>query len=346
MAILFMEGFGQCATGSRPPAELEGLLFNWIGYENLATDPTITAYESGDLGVRKYIEFGTDHTKLISQPFTSSSTVVFGCRVYRYDTSTTGIVKLGSSGAIGVYSDGTLRYTSDPAFNLNHASLSWASTATLSTGAWAYIEVKVVFSATVGEVEFYIDGTLDSSFTGIDTISSAWEECSDITMSYGNVPSSTPGWRYTDIYVTDGDVLGDVEVWYQPADTAGSASNFTPLSGNNEEMVDETTNPDGDTTYNASTSTGTKDQIAHSAIHSLGPAAIQPIACAKADGGGVANVKVGVLSGATESLGNAAGVADSYQVVRGLIYETDPNTSAAWTAAAADAAETVVQHAA
>jgi len=355
MGVIFYEGFGQCATGDQVRGVHKGLALNWNYYtEGASNEIAIAALEDGDMGVKKSIEFpdtGHDY-RLMGSLGGDYSTLTIGVRVYRYDANVCGIFQISAGptavGFIGIHSDGTLRYTKDAAGLLNDGTESWGTTGTVTQSIWTYCEVKIVLSNTVGEVYFYLDGTLDSSQTGIDTVGPAGTEYANgIEMSYSATSSGSVGnWLFTDIYVSDGDVLGKVECYYQPADTAGSAANFTPLSGSNHENVDETTDPDGDTTYNYSTSTGTKDQIAHDVTHTFGPTAIQPVAWAKAvDDEGAAKVKLGVLSDTTEDLGTAQYVGSEYTPLKGDIYETDPATSSAWTASGADDAETVIQHA-
>lgn len=349
MSVLFMEGFGQCSIGDHPPSALSGIRTNWNTWDDVSTDISISAYDSGPMGLRNYLTFGYIPVELTSYIFPKATTIVFGARVYRYNTSNCVIAQLGGVGFVGVNASGALRYTRNTTGNLNHSTEAWGSTATLAVGYWTYVEVKVVMDNTVGSVAFYLDGSFDSEVTGIDTImySGVQDGCDFIrTNSNPGNMLGAQNWRITDIYVTDGDVLGTSEVWYQPADTAGSGSNMTPSAGNNEDNVDEVTDPDGDSTYNASTTPGTKDQIAHSTTHQFGPYAVQPLAWARGVGDGMTKAKIGILSGATESLGATELLGSDYQVVRGTIHDTDPNTGSAWTAAGVDAAETVIQHAA
>jgi hypothetical protein len=108
-------------------------------------------------------------------------------------------------------------------------------------------------------------------------------------------------------------------------------------------MVDDL-GSDDDTTYNSSSSISTKDQIAHSHSLDSNPLAIQPMAMGRTVDGGIAGLKVGVLSGVTEDLSDARSLPSVYGGAVGDIYMVDPNTSSPWTAANADDAETVYQH--
>jgi hypothetical protein len=205
------------------------------------------------------------------------------------------------------------------------------------------VEVKITFSlSATGSVEFYINGALDSSHTGIQTTRSGDDNyAAYIRMGYTGTAAS---WEFADIYADDSTQIGVTEIWYQPCDQAGSSAQFTPSAGNNQDNVDETTDPDGDTTYNESTTPGNKDQLGHNVTHDTGPVAIQTLAWVRANGDGHAKVRIGVKSGATEALGSTEQINDGYAVVRGPIQETDPNTASAWTTAGADAAETTIEH--
>jgi hypothetical protein len=132
-------------------------------------------------------------------------------------------------------------------------------------------------------------------------------------------------------------------VWYQPADTAGSAANFTPSAGSNYENVDDI-GSDDDATYNYSTTSTTKDQIAHSYSLDVDPLVVQPLAMGRYEST-AESLKVGILSNTTEDLDTAKALGATYSGVRGKLYVTDPDTASAWSASGADAAETVYEHA-
>jgi hypothetical protein len=287
-------------------------------------------------------------TKNRSKPWAPlTSTFVFGIRVYRYDTNHCPILYLGDSnftGSWGIKSDGTLSWSRH--VDIDYAGSSWQSTSAIPVSAWTYCEVEVVISTVgAGSVSFYIDGSLDSTHDSITPVSGADPYPTWIMLGVGEVGYGycMPGWEFTDIYVDSDTVYGPMEIWWQPANTAGSASNFTPLTGDNEEMVDDD-GSDDDTTYNLSTAVGTKDRIAHSFTLPFAPLAIQPLAMARASGDGYARAKVGVYSDGSEVLSEAQGYLQQYIGQAGDFITEDPATSSAWTAAGANAAETVIQH--
>lgn len=347
MGILLMDGFGQCATGSNAPASLKALSMNWTGWLDRGTDVNITALDSGVKGVRKYIDFPNSPYQMTSYVWDGVTTLVFGCRVYRYDTNACLVANLGENKWFGVHTDGTLRYSRNQGGDLVAGGESWGSTASIPVGSWTYVEIKVVFSlSATGSIEFYIGGNLDSTHTGIQTTRTGSQNATQSIGIGWVIGASTvrPNWRFADIYVSDGYVNGISEVWYQPCDQAGSLAQFTPSAGNNQDNVDETTDPDGDTTYNESSTPGNKDRLGHNVTHDAGPVAIQALAWVRANGDGFAKVRNGVYRGGSEAVGAVEQISESWAVIRGPIQETDPSTASAWTAAGADAAETVIEH--
>lgn len=344
MTLLFAAGFGECATGDHssftPGADP---LLLWESFENTVR---ISAYTSDTSGVRKAVEAPSGEISLTTPVFgpisETSGKIVIGCRIYRDDATECIIGYLGTS-AFGITSGGKLSWTkTDSTYDIDAGELSDSS---IPTGQWSYCEWEVELrTASTGSINFYINGAADGGASSIATARATptW----NISFFHDTALSSVQAdWKITDIYIDDDEVHGQVEVWYQAADTAGSVSNMTPSAGNNEDNVDDD-GADGDSTYNSSSTPGTKDQIAHSqAVEYSGAICVRPVAMARSDGVGTAGVQVGVLSDGVESLSGDAGlVSESYQPVRGDFLTTDPSTAAAWTKTNLDAAETVVKH--
>lgn len=343
MSLLFLEGFGGYATGAHSYAAGADPTLNWTSW----TDSfTLTSLHSGSQGNIKYLT-STGQPRLITPTFSSAtSTVIVGARIYNSSGGAAyAKLRTGTSlcGSIMLISN-KLWYTRNIDGSLYSSAESFSADRSVPSNTWQYFEVKVVLSNSVGTVDFWVNGVAAGSHTGKDTAYSSNTTCDNVQFCIDTTYydwSSTA--RITDIYVDNSTRHGPMDIWYQAADTAGSAANFTPSAGSNYQNVDDI-GSDGDTTYNSSTATTTKDQIAHGDTLSVAPVALQPMVMARYVPTGSANIKVGVLSGATEDLDSAVGLGSSYDGVRGKIYEVDPNTSSAWTASNADSAETVYEH--
>lgn len=351
MPTLFMEGFGQCPTGEQDPdTSLRSLLFNWNHWDDNVNNPTISALASGSQGTRNYIQFPTAISNLRAKPWVphTYSSWTIGMRIYRDTAAECLIGSFEGCGFFGVKSTGELAYQTHAAGDINGTSID--SIAQIPEDTWTYCEWKMTFgNGTAGSVTFYIDGAESGDHQGIDTIGSfSTATTTPAGIAIGQSVSGNavqPTWRFADIYVST-EQLGPVEVWYQECDQAGSASDFTPSAGANEDNVDEVGDPDGDTTYNESTTPGNKDSLGHNVTHTgLGPAGVQAMAAVRAVGGGFAQVRVGVNSGAVEVWGGTEQITEEgWRTMRGPIQATDPATGSAWTKGGADAAETTIQH--
>lgn len=346
MALVFLEGFGGYATGAHVSGSSDDLLLN---FESWSGTVTISSRYSTSEGTSNYMTSSGNPSLLTKSVWSGSSTIIIGARIYIGQTTlSAGIIcKLmaGSNtvGWFGYTGSGFLGWSPNT-WGIGHPD-GRRSTKMVYQHEWTYVECKLTLSDSSGTIDFWINDEACGSFSGLDTcFGTGNTSCTQ--MNVGS-PNTVEGWntntRITDIYVDTATRHGPLNVLYQAADTAGSASNFTPSTGNNEDNVDDL-GSDGDSTYNYSTTTTTKDQIAHSDSLNVSPLALQPMVMARYIPTGSANIKVGVLSGATEDLDSAVALADTYSGIPGKIYEVDPNTSSAWTASNADAAETVYEH--
>lgn len=127
-----------------------------------------------------------------------------------------------------------------------HSTITLAGT-TLTFAAEAYLNEMPLCSITQG-------GTVDPVEYGSGT----YAKYTNLAM-HGAAFGSGQGIIYDDVYITDGELLGDVKVGVLYPNAAGSSSAMTPNgAGANYTMVNEHT-PDGDTTYVAAATTGLTD---------------------------------------------------------------------------------------
>jgi hypothetical protein len=339
MSFLFLEGFGGYDQTTYTTSD-NALLLNWHSFSDSVT---ISSLLNTSEGVKNAFSAVSPYQANLETPFWSeTSTIVVGARVkWGGDDWRIGAFLHGST---TLYHFGILRSghlcVHDDVYLYNS---TWTSSRNIAKNRWTYVEFEVYLHSSAGTVDLYIEGQSVGSYTGLNTGSLACDMVRFV-MWAGSGGSNWQSYDYmTDVYVDNSTVHGPLDVWYQAANADGSAEGFTPLSGSNYQMVDDL-GSDDDATYNSSSAASTKDQIGHSDSLNSAPLALQPLAHARRANDGTAGLKVGILSGATEDLGDASALGDEYAGVSGDIYEVDPNTSAAWTATNADAAETVYQH--
>lgn len=222
------------------------------------------------------------------------------------------------------------------------------SAATFTIGTEYYIETKLTIDNTAGAIEFRVNGAADSSVSGIDTRNGGTAGLIDIfTFGTNTTYSGAGSTAYIDdFYMCDtaGSVnntfLGDVRVDCLMPNADGTYLDGTPSTGTTHyTLVDEI--PPTTSDYNALAATNNKDTYGFSALPSVGTSLIKAVqlnfALLKSDTGsrGASNV---TLSGGTldYSTTSALGTTLAFKT---SINETDPNTSAAWTEAAVNAAE-------
>lgn len=347
MALVFLEGFGAYSAGSKISGSDDELKLLWSSWNET---PNIVEITNGTQGRKAYLTGnGTGDNDLEMVPKTKTfdtTTIYVGFRFYWADrlasmiwqfrdgTSNLGFLLIDAYGRIAYCPDNQAQQTSTTIY----------STKNLTYQAWNYVEAKITFNATTGTVDFWLNGTAAGSYTNQDTIAFG-TSCDNVIFANAQAYADwgTNNDRITDMYIDTTTQHGPMDIWYQPCDTAGAASGFTPLASTNQSQVDEI-GADGDTSYNESTAAVTLDQLAHSDSLNVAPLALQPLVMARYVPTGSSNIQVGVLSGATHDQDAEVGISDTYDGYPGKIYETDPNTASAWTAANADAADTSYEH--
>ena len=209
---------------------------------------------------------------------------------------------------------------------------------TLTAGAYAYIELKVLINSTVGTIDLHVNGTSWLSLTGQNTQASANAYAQVIQL--GTDTGNTATWDYDDLYVLDGTgsannaFLGDTRVQALRSTGAGHSTQFALGAGtSNWEAVSEATE-DGDTTYVDSATAGQIDTYTFGALTPVSGTIpfIQTMLVARKDDAGIRTVADVISDGITDHVGASNNVGTSYQQWL-TIHETDPVTSAAFTLA-------------
>lgn len=216
------------------------------------------------------------------------------------------------------------------------------SAAGLTLDVFNYIEFKAVISDAAGSYEVRVNGVNVLSASSVDTKNTANATADNVRFSVAGTNGTNIA---DDIYICDGtgaannNFLGDVRVDAKLPDGAGTHTDFTPSAGSNFQCVDENPATD-DTDYVQSTTvnhvdTYTFGDITHIPVAIFG---VQVIMTARKDDAGVRSIAGKALSGGTMGTGATQALATTYTQYR-EIFENDPNTAAAWTKTALNAAE-------
>jgi hypothetical protein len=198
-----------------------------------------------------------------------------------------------------------------------------------SVSNWTYIEMEFTQSATVGAVNIYCNGALAASATAVNTGATAINQLGYAGTNSGfNAVTSD----FDDSYVKNVATRnGECKVeTLRPSSDA--AVQWTPNSGaTNFSRVNEAAS-DGDTSYVSSATVGQTDLYGVGALGSS-PAnimAVQVTVIARKDDAASRQLATVNKSGTTTSTGATRALGSTYQTFSD-IYETNPDTTSAWT---------------
>jgi hypothetical protein len=149
-------------------------------------------------------------------------------------------------------------------FTRNGTTIGATGTTAIGAGVWVYIEAKVTINDTTGVAACRINGAVELNGTALDT-RNAGNLSANVISFFGS--NTTYSINLDDLYVCDGtgsvnnDYLGDIRVAALLPSGAGNTTQYTPSTGSNYQNVDDAA-PDGDSTYNESSTTSQKDTFA------------------------------------------------------------------------------------
>lgn len=214
---------------------------------------------------------------------------------------------------------------------------------------WRWIEVKVVIHDTTGSIEIRDGaGAVLLALTGIDTRNAGTSGVVD-ALSFFNMTSSTNRVALQDLVIWDesGSGMntwsGETRVDSLVPNGAGTTTQLTPSAGSNWQCVDE--QPMATADFVSSSTVGHRD------LYTLTDLPMTPVtifgviatAVGSKDDAGSSTLLLPVKSGATTSAGSGNTLElTTYKRFR-RVFETDPNTSSAWTASAVNALEAGVE---
>lgn len=231
---------------------------------------------------------------------------------------------------------------------LASGTLLATGTTVLTANTFAYLELLITISDTVGVVQAQINGDAET-FTFVTGTSSTQDtrnggNATANIVSFGGGSSSTVNVDYDDVYIHDGSggvddtFWGDVRLIAKSVDGAGNHTDFTPSTGSNWQNVDDAT-PDDDATYNESSTVNHIDSMTTAALGVTGTVKSVGVSlyARKTDAGAASLAPLWRISG-TDYAGTGVAASTDYRY-KTQLYRVSPATSSAWTTSEIDGAE-------
>jgi len=361
MALLYTEGFDWLDSAD-VEADGYGLLTELIAGNG--NDPTLTIESSsgrnggGALKVNPATggvspQVGTNFQGvIIANPSPSAGeTYIFGVAV-KFDQlfNSTTVQNFAQVRSTGNNVELILARTADGVLTVGFGTAAYTAHAaggSMSNGIWYYVECKFTLHATTGSVVVQLNGVEVINETNIDTLQTNNTPTS-FCLGMNNWESGDRGdIMFDDFYLcdnngsTNNDFLGDVQVQTLTPDGNGNSSDWTGSdadSTDNYLHVDEST-PDDDTSYIEDNTSTNKDLFTYTATSNADTVyGVVVKSIAKKVDAGAANMYHVCRSNTTESDSSELGLSTSYLGVTS-VYETDPDTTAAWISSGVDAAQ-------
>jgi hypothetical protein len=205
-----------------------------------------------------------------------------------------------------------------------------------------HLEVKVTH-ANAGTMEIKLDGATIYNNGSIDTMRGA-----SLDLQHVGLGGQERTISWSSLIVMDGsgstfnDFIGDYRFELSAVDADGATANWTPSAGSNFQCIDDPVgNYDSDTTYISSSTTDQDNYASHDAVVASGNNGIlfvELLALARADAAGD-KIAMAVNSNGTINIGPDIDLVNGTYRWRKRIWETDPDTTAAWTVSGINAAE-------
>lgn len=345
MALLWIEGFEGFGTTIAAVPSPTGV----VGRKTLVSDEPRFRIQAGRFGGYALNIIYDSSCYYGRTGLTTNSTLIVGCAVkwtelirnYSstypmylafYDGVTTGVnLYLEANGETTVRRGATvLGTTSGYAFSDN---------------TWVYVELKVTCHDTTGSFELRFNGETVLTGSNIDTKpgTNAYHNGFRVL---GTSTTSSRAVQVDDLYCCDAsgasnnDFLGPCKVLPIFPDSAGDSAQWTPSAGANYAAVDEP-QIDDDTTYVETASAGQKDLYNYGSLGETvsGIKGVQVTTTARVTDATPLSLYPRVKSGATEQSGSQITVGNSSYVSFSQLWDSDPNTGAAWSQANLEAAQ-------
>jgi len=326
MALLFMDGFDTCTAVARAAEKYVA--------------GSIASFTTGRTGINA----ARNPSNLTTRTLTVSGGFIVG---FAFRTSAFGVgdicrIQEGGTTHVALSLD-----ASGHLLVISGASTLGTSTSTLSVNTWYYLEIKGTVHDTTGSFEVRVDGTLFGALSGtnVDTRQGAtgiWDNVL-IRQVTGNMD-------FDDYYVcdtsgaTNNDFLGNCQIDtllpQTDAVAAGSNASFTPSTGTDHGANVDETNPNGDTDYNSSSTPGQIDSYNYQSMGLSGTIrGVQVTPYLEKTDAGARTVSVMTRVAGTNYAHSATFTPATAYQYNYQIFETNPNSSAAWVVSDVNGAE-------
>lgn len=342
MAILLMEGFDWLASSNCFVSGAD----NGSGWDANNSSTVDRGIGRGGIGYAVDI---TSSTGYLQKSFAPTASGVVGAAVYIANLSTSNELLEMSSAlkyefGLRANTDGSISVvrsiSGDRGSSVGIGATSAPGVVTANT--WFYLEMKFTASNTVGSVELKINSEQVLNATGLDNV-----YLSDSIRAITLHALSTGTLLWDDIYVLDltgsrnNDFLGPVRIATLSPSGAGASAAWTPSAGANYAAVDEL-DPDDDTTYVESKTSGNTDRYAHEdlPVNADIVHAVSVHACARLTEAGSLPLKLLAYDGTTE--GESASKFPAFDAAyqwEDAIFEDHPSGAAAWTVSEVNSGE-------
>lgn len=310
MSILFLTAFDWTGTGSDLDRKFDSIYASSIWGSNGRWGGNAMVL-SGGLGawVQKLITGDQD-----------TITVGFAIKI---QSQTTDFLRFEDASGVQVQ----LRVSSDGSLTVyrNSTELDTSDTGIINFGSWYYLQMKVYIHDSAGTVEVRLDDTIVFNLTSQDT-----KEYSDYITKITWRVGGTANMMYNDMYITDGEFLGDIRIrtffpnsdeTYQMFDRSAGSDNYA--------LVDET-DPDDDSTYVESMTLNAKDSFGITPAIGGPVKAIQLNTMVRRTGTTTVKMKNLIRSGGSDyNSTEEETLSVGYKVFRS-IHEVDPDDSNVW----------------
>lgn len=205
---------------------------------------------------------------------------------------------------------------------------------------WCYLEVGVVLSATVGTITVKVNGTTVMALTGLNNCGGTGTVCGAWKAGSGANTDNITSINFMHYYFADATggspwntFIGDVRV-QTLLPTADNSVQFSHNGLGSNHANAALVPPVPNTDFNSDSTSGHQDSfnmgtIAASLTTVFG---VNVKVLAEKSDAGARNLQTVVISGGTTSTGTSTGLQQTAQQLK-TMYQTDPNTSAQWTAA-------------
>lgn len=311
MALVFMDGFDFYPTVSQKGWVIDYMRFTTTANNVRNGRAALEFYQGGYSTL--YRSLPSNMKTVVVGMACKFSSVPNNWYLFNFrDESTNQVrIRFNSAGTISAYRNATLLGT---------------SSAVVVAGQYDYYEVKAVIDNSAGSVEVHRNGESVLSLTGIDTQESANAYCNIFEIF--KVPAAT-SW-VDDLYIDDTDFNGDTKIVTIYPNGAGDDANWTPSAGSNYACVDETPF-NSDTDYVSTATNNLVDTYAFGDVPAGGTVlGVMVNVIARADDASAVSVAPIVKPGSTKHVGTTRLLTQTYLPYY-EIFNTNPDTSAAWT---------------